>query len=129
MPTTKPMPFLVAETTATGSPSLAGRRRLDDDIDHAAALADEIGGRVFAIEPVEPNPVAPRPAITHVSLQGLAAVPVVVATDPEPISVAMCPCGYRTELFDGASDDERHEFDEAWADHIAWCDADEEQAA
>jgi len=86
MSTTNPMPFLVTETTPAGAPRLAGKRRLDDDIDHAATLADEIGGQVFAIEPVEPNHVAPKPAITHIALAtpaGPAALPAPIDADPE----------------------------------------------
>jgi len=43
-----------------GAENLAGKRLLTDDFDEAATRADEIGGQVFALEPVEPaTPFAP----------------------------------------------------------------------
>ncbi|MGO1267346.1 MAG: hypothetical protein ACTMIY_11995 [Microbacterium gubbeenense] len=81
MSSTNRMPYLVTETTSAGAPRLAGKRRTTDDIDEAAEIADAIHGQVFAIEPVEPNHVAPKPAITHVSL---AATPSPAAL-PAPV--------------------------------------------
>lgn len=86
MPVSNPMPFLVTETTPTGDPRLAGKRRLEDDIDHAATIAEQIGGQVFALEAVEPNHFAPKPSIAHVALatsDGPAALPAPVETVPE----------------------------------------------
>lgn len=62
MPTTENPTFLTVETR-DGTATLAGKRRLTDDFDEATGLADEIGGQVYAIEPVEPAPFAPVPAI------------------------------------------------------------------
>ncbi|MBO3663699.1 hypothetical protein [Microbacterium stercoris] len=60
-------PFLIAETTASGAPQLAGKRRLAEDIEQATDVADEIGGQVFALEPIEPAPYVPVAAIRHVA--------------------------------------------------------------
>lgn len=123
MPTTKPMPFLVAQTTDSGDPQLAGKRRLADDIEHATDVADEIGGQVFALEPIEPNPVAPLPARSHVRLVGGAEIPVLVVEEPMPTAEAFCPCGYHAWLGEGASDDEREAHYRDVEDHYAYCSA------
>lgn len=116
-------PFLIAETNELGDPQLAGKRRLADDIERAADVADEIGGQVFAIEPVEPNPVAPMPARSHVRLVGVAEIPVPVVEESMPIAEAVCPCGYRAWLGEGASDDEREAHYRDVEDHYAYCSA------
>jgi hypothetical protein len=46
--------------------NLAGKRMLTDDYDAAEARAEQIGGQMFALEPVEPAPFAPVVAIHHV---------------------------------------------------------------
>jgi len=59
-----------------GAENLAGKRLLTDDFDEAAMRADEIGGQVFALEPVEPAPFAPVVAIHHVlNLDPLTGLP------------------------------------------------------
>lgn len=63
-------PTFLAVETREGRAHLAGKRRLLDDFDEAAEVADEIDGQVFALEPVEAGPFAPVPAINHVRLQG-----------------------------------------------------------
>jgi hypothetical protein len=60
--------FLIAETNDAGEPNLAGKRRLSDDIDDATVVADEIGGTVFVLEPIEPAPYEPVIAVRHVRL-------------------------------------------------------------
>lgn len=63
-------PTFLAVETREGRPSLAGKRRLLDDLDEAVEVADEIDGQVYALEPIEPAPFAPVPAINHVRLHG-----------------------------------------------------------
>ena len=76
MPTTENPTFLAVETRE-GRATLAGKRRLLDDFDEAAEIADEIDGQVYAIEPVEAAPFTPVPAVRHVRVAGdlLTAVP------------------------------------------------------
>lgn len=62
--------FLVAENR-DGKPALAGRRRLVDGLDDAIDAAAEIGGKAFALEPIEENHVAPVAALTHVGIQAI----------------------------------------------------------
>lgn len=69
MPTTENPTFLAVETRE-GRATLAGKRRLLDDFDEAAEIADEIDGQVFAIEPIEAAPFVPVPAVRHVRIEG-----------------------------------------------------------
>ena len=122
MPTTQPMPFLVAETNDAGAPRLNGRRRLEPDIATATDTAAEIAGATFALERVEVTDIPPMPATSHVRLAGLAQIPVIVA-EPKVVSSAYCPCGYRAELYEGATEADRTEFAEDWEAHVGYCDA------
>lgn len=65
-------PTFLAVETREGRASLAGKRRLLDTVEEAADAAEEIGGQVFALEPVETDaPFAPVASIRHVRLTGL----------------------------------------------------------
>lgn len=63
-------PTFLAVETHEGRATLGGKRRLLDDFDEATEVADEIDGQVFALEPVEPGPFAPVPAVRHVRVSG-----------------------------------------------------------
>jgi hypothetical protein len=121
MPSPQPTAFLVAETNDAGAPRLNGRRRLAPDLDTATDTAAEIDGATFALERVEVSDIPPMPATRHVRLAGIAQIP--VAVEPKVISSAYCPCGYRAELYEGATEDDRTEFAEDWEAHIGYCDA------
>lgn len=107
MPTTQNPTFLAVETHE-GRATLGGKRRLLDDFDEAAEMADEIDGQVFALEPVEMVDITPVSASTHIRLIDLPGL------DPEPQIIAgmACPCGARGEMYEG--DDE-----EAWDEYVA----------
>lgn len=83
MPTNQNPTFLAVETHE-GRATLGGKRRLLDDFDTAAEVADEIDGQVFALEPIEAAPFAPVPAVQHVRITDdlLTAVPEVVTYPP-----------------------------------------------
>lgn len=58
-------PVAVVLETRDGSPTLGGKRRLLDDFEGAAGVADELGGAVYAIEEVVTDPpFPPMPAMT-----------------------------------------------------------------
>lgn len=107
MPVENPT-FLTVETHE-GRATLGGRRRLLDDFDEAAEIAEEIDGQVFALEPVEPVEIAPVPAVCHVRL---ADVQVLATIAPETIAWFSCPCGARDELAEGATSEQWS----AWAE-------------
>lgn len=113
MSTTQNPTFLAVETHE-GRATLGGKRRLLDDLTEAVEAADEIDGRVFALEPVEVVDITPVSASTHVRLVGVPGL------DPEPRQIAgmVCPCGARGELYEG---DDRDEWDE-WVSAHDHCD-------
>lgn len=74
-------PTALVVETRDGRATLAGKRRLLDDLTEAAEVADEFDGQVFAIEPVEVTPpFSPIPAVRHVRVSDdlIAALPEMV---------------------------------------------------
>ena len=66
-------PVAVVLQTRDGSPTLGGKRRLVDDFDDAAVVADELGGAVYAIEEVTVEP--PFPPVTVSSVRDSFPLP------------------------------------------------------
>ncbi|WP_193596118.1 hypothetical protein [Microbacterium sp. YJN-G] len=78
-------PTALVVETRDGRATLAGKRRLLDDFDEAAEVADEIDGQVFALELVEAAPFVPLPAVQHVRLTDedlITAVPETIDYPP-----------------------------------------------
>jgi len=94
-------PTFLAVETRHGRATLGGRRRLLDDIDEAVQTAEEIAGRLYALEPIEVVAMTPVSASAHVRLVGVPTI------DPEPRPVAgmHCPCGARGTLYEGEDRD------------------------
>ena len=112
MPLTDNPTFLAVETRA-GRATLAGRRRLLDDLDAAVESAEEMDGQLYALEPVEVVDITPVAASAHIRLVDVPGL------DPEPrvVERMFCPCGARGELLEGATVEERSEWDEWVASH------------
>lgn len=73
MSTNENLTLLIVEKDAA---NLAGKRRLTGDFTEATEFAEEIDGQVYALEPIEPAPHNPVPAINHVrSLDPLTGLP------------------------------------------------------
>lgn len=72
----------------------------------------------------EPAPFEPVAARAHVTLVGVAELPVPVAAVDEAkvIAEAFCPCGFHAWLNEGATDEEREGHYRDVEDHYAYCD-------
>lgn len=116
MPITDHPTFLAIETR-DGRATLGGRRRLLDDFDDAVETAEQIDGQVFALEPVEAVDITPVSASAHVRLIDVPAL------DPQPQLIAemFCPCGARGTLYEGATEQERADWDDWVAAHDETC--------
>lgn len=72
-------PVAVVLETREGQPTLGGKRRLLDDFEGAAGVADELGGAVYAIEEVVTDP--PFPPVSVSSVRDAFPLPVFTETN------------------------------------------------